>query len=68
MIVGNKEKRIKIKKRKQIQERRIKNLLLITSVIELALTEGNRIRKRKLKKDGDQNFTLKTKVNDELIK
>ena len=36
MIVGNKEKRINHKKRKQIQERRIKNLTLITSVIELA--------------------------------
>ena len=37
MIVGNKEIRRNRKKRKQIQERRIKNLTLITSVIELAL-------------------------------
>ena len=36
MIVGNKEIRRNRKKRKQIQERRIKNLTLITSVIELA--------------------------------
>ena len=33
MIVGNKEIRRNSKKRKQIQERRIKNLTLITSVI-----------------------------------
>ena len=37
MIVGNKEIRTNKKKRKQIQERIIKNLTLITSVIELAL-------------------------------
>jgi hypothetical protein len=39
MIVGNKEIRRNRKKRKQIQERRIKNLTLITSVIELARIE-----------------------------
>ena len=42
MIVGNKEIRTNRKKRKQIQERRIKNLTLITSVIELALIKAER--------------------------
>ena len=42
MIVGNKEIRTNRKKRKQIQERRIKNLTLITSVIELALINVER--------------------------